>query len=184
MKLEELTDYIFHAHFPEQHQLISTFVRFYGKEYSPFKERNFTAQEVVDWYEATYGKTFYNHWAGFQVTSKELEPFLKGDLNPLTEQEKVLFSAIPARRKEYDVIMTYGENNKGVLKHELSHVLSKRDREYQAQVLQTFGRFQESEFDWKSLQKELLAAGYRKEEVPIELNAIIIELNIINLLKH
>ena len=105
-------------------------------------------------------------------------------IETLTEQEKVLFSAIPARRKEYDVIMTYGENNKGVLKHELSHVLSKRDREYQAQVLQTFGRFQESEFDWKSLQKELLAAGYRKEEVPIELNAIMIELNIIHLAKY
>lgn len=175
MELDELTDYIFHARYSTAEELARTIVRFYGYDYGPFKDKPFTAADVVQWYEQKCEKQFYSGWAGYQIGSTGLSLCSAGRFGSCTAEEKALFSSIPYRKKEYDIIFSYGQENAETLRHELSHVIFARDADYNARALQAIAPLVLPAFDLPAFQKHLCSMGYVESNTPKELIARITE---------
>ncbi len=125
---EEVVPGVIHLRFPTQTLLASTFVRFQEHYESP-KYRNtvFSLAEFKDWYRTTkdHGRfSYYADWDGFNIPSRVLRRFMKGDFDPLSAKERALLAKVAARKGRFYVIGTAGTDvDKAVLRHEVAHGL-------------------------------------------------------------
>lgn len=88
-KIREILHNVYQVHFDKQSQLASTFLRFQEFYESPkFRGRTFTRAEFEEYYTQEHGSFSYlEDWAGFNLPSDVLHPFLNGDFDPLSDEE-------------------------------------------------------------------------------------------------
>ena len=128
---------IFLVEAASQYLLASTFLRF--SEFSEnifFRNRSFTLEEFMDWYAGKFGNfSYYEDWNGFNIPSKVLRPFLKGNFDPLSKKEKRfldLWNGVP--EPFYIIGVQAGKTDLPTLKHEVIHGLFNTDHEYRKLV--------------------------------------------------
>ena len=137
-ELTEILPGVFHLHFPTEHLLASTFVRFQEHYESPnprFRGKAFTLEQFMDWYAANQSKdghfSYFQDWGGFNVPSRVLTPFYEGKFDPLTEKEKALLDLFRGRPHPFYVIGTFGEElDQDTLAHEAGHGLYATSADY------------------------------------------------------
>ncbi|MBI5798044.1 hypothetical protein HZA98_04035 [Candidatus Woesearchaeota archaeon] len=179
MKLEAITENIFHLLFPTKRKLCFALMRFQEHFESPaFKGKFFTREEYQQWYtqNSIEGKrtgqfTYYKDWNGFNFPSHILDPFYEGRFDPLMDEEGEVLKAFEKRKGAlFYVIGTYNHGGQSILKHEIAHGLFHTNKEYQTEVL----RFMESiepQLKEKLKQKLLESGGYHPEVVIDETHA-------------
>ena len=105
--------------------LAETFMRFQEYYESPvFKGRSFSIEEFVAWYASEFGAfTYHQDWAGFNIPSWILEPFKKGDFDPLTEKEKNLINLFRNVQGNFYIIGATQQDEEcaDTIKHEFVH---------------------------------------------------------------
>lgn len=136
--MKEVADNIFHLNFDTGYMMTSTFLRFQEHYESPeFRGKIFSLDEFKAWYPASrpHGEfSYYQDWGGFNVPSYILEPFQRGDFDPLSEKEKALLNCFSKLSGKYYVIGTYGANDAATLRHEVAHGLYYTNDAYRAEV--------------------------------------------------
>lgn len=129
----KVAENIFHLNFPTQHLLAATFLRFQEHYESPeFAGKAFSWEEFMDWYAKENGKFSYlDDWSGFNIPSRVLDAFYRGDFNPLTRKEGALLELFKGLQGRYYIIGTFGDSaDEGTLRHEIAHGLFYRDDSY------------------------------------------------------
>ena len=136
MKIKNIIPGVVHVDFDCHIELSMTFLRFQEYYESPeYRNKIFTLGEFKEWYSTDRGSFSYcDDWGGFNVPSHILDVFRVGLFDPLTDLEKKLLEAIPARRKPFYVIGTYKGGDDNVLEHELRHGLYYTDLIYSTAV--------------------------------------------------
>lgn len=161
---------IYHLSFKTQHLLASTFVRFQEFYESPrFAGRVFTLEEFMDWYAGEHGAfTYFSDWVGFNIPSDILEPFRRGDFDPLAIKEARLLELFQGTPAPFYVIGTYGESNSII--HEIVHGLYFVDPEYRRKVQAKLAQFKLGK-----LRTLLLGSyGYGERVIDDEINAYLL----------
>lgn len=135
--LSRVADGIYHLNFPTQHLLAATFLRFQEHYESPkFAGKAFTWKEFAAWYKAEYGKfSYFDDWSGFNIPSRVLASFYRGEFDPLTRKETSFLDLFRSVEGRFYIIGTYTEKvDEGTLRHEIAHGLYYRDEVYRARV--------------------------------------------------
>ena len=140
-RVDEIAPGIYHVHFPTQHLLTSTFLRFQEHYESPkFRGKVFDHEEFMDWYAKTHGKeghfTYLQDWRGFNIPSNVLKPFYEGKFDPLTRKEKALLDLFHGIEGRFYVIGTFGKTkaSRRTLRHEIAHALYYIDPAFREQA--------------------------------------------------
>ena len=125
LSFKPICDNIFLVEAEDRSPLGETFVRFSTYLDSPiFGGKTFSLEQFKQWYAAKHnGKfTYYTDYRGFNVPDSVMEVFLRGEFNPLSENEKWLLRNIQSCNceKPYYVI-GYVKGMSNTLKHELCH---------------------------------------------------------------
>src|SRR3990167_6781854 len=128
---------IFLVQAASQYLLASTFLRFsVFSENIFFRIRSFTLEEFTDWYAGKFGNfSYYEDWCGFNIPSRALKPFLRGDFEPLSRKEKRfldLWNGIP--EPFYIIGVRAGKIDLPTLKHEVIHGLFNTNSSYRELV--------------------------------------------------
>lgn len=128
---------IFLVEASSQYLLTSTFLRF--SEFSEnifFRNRKFTLEEFMDWYAKKFGNfSYYEDWSGFNIPSRVLKPFLKGDFNPLSKKEKKFLELFVDNQEPFCIIgVQAGKIDLPTLKHEIIHGLFNMNSSYRELV--------------------------------------------------
>lgn len=168
MTRQKIADGIFLVRFDSQYALASTFLRFQEHyESSRFRNRVFTLEEYMDWYAEEFGAfTYYEDWEGFNVPSTALEPFYRGEFDPLLRKEQRLLRLFESVRRPYYVI---GIAKDVHLKHELAHALFFMRPEYNKAV-----RAAMREYDTSALAGQLADMGYHRSVLTDEVHAYLV----------
>ena len=120
-------------------KLAKTFMRLQEYYDSPvFGGRPFSVKEFADWYALEYGAfTYAQDWAGFNIPSWVLNPFLKGDFNPLTKKEKNLLRFFKNKTGKFYIIGVSKDDHEcsDILKHEFVHGLFYTNENYRQDVI-------------------------------------------------
>jgi hypothetical protein len=120
-------------------KLAKTFMRLQEYYESPvFGGRPFSIKEFSDWYSMEYGAfTYAQDWAGFNIPSWVLKPFLSGDFNPLTKKERNLLGFFKNNTDKFYVIGVSKDDYEcsDVLKHEFVHGLFYTNDRYRQDVI-------------------------------------------------
>ncbi len=124
----EIVPNVIHLRFPTQNLLARTMLRFQEHYESPkYRGKAFTREEFAAWYKAQkpHGRfSYYKDWDGFNVPSRALRRFKKGDFDPLDANEAALLRSLSARSGRFYVIATAAKDTSGeVLRHEVAHGL-------------------------------------------------------------
>lgn len=140
-RVDEIAPGIYHMHFPTQHLLTSTFLRFQEHYESPkFRGKVFTLEEYMDWYAKNHGKdghfTYLQDWRGFNIPSSVLQLFYEGKFDPLTRKEQALLDLFRGIEGKFYVIGTYGRSkaSRKTLRHEIAHALYYIDDVFQEEA--------------------------------------------------
>ena len=140
--VSEVVPGVLHMKFPSQRLMASTMLRFQEHYESPkYRNKVFTLDEFKKWY-ATLSKTkrftYYKDWSGFNIPSRVLKRFQKGDFDPLDAKERALLARFSARKGRFYLIATAGKNGDAItLRHEVAHGLwyTRPDYRRRAQAL-------------------------------------------------
>jgi hypothetical protein len=143
VKVVEVIPGVLHMTFPSQHLMASTFVRFQEHYESPkFRGKVFTRAEFDAWYNSRPRPgdvSYYKYWDGFNIPSRVLARFKKGDFDPLSSKEQALLARVAARKDPFYLIGTSGKGrgNPFVFRHEVAHGLwyTRPDYRRRAQAL-------------------------------------------------
>lgn len=137
--VEAITPRIVHLNFKDHYQLATTFLRFQEHYESPkFRGKVFSHEEYMDWYAATHGGKFsyVEDWEGFNIPSRVLRRFYKGDFDPLWNKERAFLDLFRGKKGRFYVIGTSGENgDPETLRHEIAHGLFYTVPAYKREVL-------------------------------------------------
>ncbi|UPT72879.1 MAG: ABC transporter ATP-binding protein [Elusimicrobiota bacterium] len=128
MKASEPVANVIHLTFPSQRLLASTMLRYQETYESPkYRNKPFTLEEFKAWYKTTkpHGRfTYYKDWDGFNIPSRILRRFDKGEFDPLDPNEKALLVLLRGGKDRFYLIATSGRDvDKAVLRHEVAHGL-------------------------------------------------------------
>ncbi len=102
-----------------------------------FRGKAFSVDEFATWYASEHGSfTYHQDWTGFNIPSWVLEPFKKGDFNPLTEKEKNLVSFFRNIPGDYYIIGATQQDKEcaDTIKHEFVHGAFFADKRYREDV--------------------------------------------------
>jgi len=142
VKLAEVVPGVLHMQFPSQRLMATTFVRFQEHYESPkYRGKVFTRAEFDAWYSSQDrpgGVSYYKYWDGFNIPSRVLKRFQRGDFDPLDPKEQALLRRLSASGDRFYVIATSGRDvNRRVLRHEVAHGLwyTRPDYRRRAQAL-------------------------------------------------
>lgn len=125
----EVVPGVIHLKFPSQRLLASTMLRFQEHYESPkYRGKAFSLDEFKAWYAAEQSKTgrftYYKDWDGFNIPSRVLRRFRKGDFDPLDPKERALLARFADRKGRFYLIGTAAADaDKSVLRHEVAHGL-------------------------------------------------------------
>jgi hypothetical protein len=138
MKTQEILPGIYHAVFPSQEELATTFLRFQEFFESPrFRGMVFTLDQFKQWYlEEAESFSYCEDVSGFNVPSSVFEPFFEGQFDPLSASELALLEQFRhLRGSDFYVIGTYGDEfTLDILQHEIAHGLYHTHPQYKAEV--------------------------------------------------
>jgi len=182
MKLENITNQIYHLSFPTQYELNSTFVRFQEHFESPkFRGKFFSLNEFKKWYikSSEGGKrtgkfTYYQDWTGFNIPSHILLPFYKGGFDPLSQKEKCLLELFEDKKfQRFYLIGTSEDTREDALEHEIAHGLFYTNPEYKKEVLQIL----ETDLDSEARQEliDYFSPRYHPDSFEDEIHAYLLE---------
>ena len=153
--------------------LAGTFMRFQEYYESPeFKGRVFSIEEFVQWYAGIHGSFSYSQdWYGFNIPSKALEPFQKGEFNPLTKNEQKLLNICKNEEGNFYVIgvTPNAEYFIETVKHEFVHGAFYCNQKYQNDVVKCL---RDSKIF--NIEKGLSKMGYHQDVFADEANAYIL----------
>ncbi len=163
VQVAEVVPGVLHMKFPEQRLMASTMLRFQEHYESPkYRGKAFTLDEFKKWYAENQSKTgdfsYYEDWEGFNIPSRVLRRFKKGDFDPLDPKERALLARFAERKGRFYLIATAGEDGDPVtLRHEVAHGLyyTRPDYRRRAQALL-------KEVDLKPVYAMLKRLGYHK----------------------
>lgn len=161
---------IHHFQFTDQQEMARTFVRFQEHYESPkYKEKIFTLTEFTDWYAKTQGTDYFSDWEGFNFPGANLNPFMDGRFNPLTEQEHGVCQACAPHRSggPFYVIASLKGDEQTFL-HEIAHALYYLNSEYRTKVMSILGA------SGGSVVEHLAAKGYGSGVLQDELHAYLL----------
>lgn len=136
MKIEMVSDRVFHVSFKTQREMAETFLRFQEHYESPkFKGQVFTLGQFKEWYRKERGRfTYYSDWGGFNIPSYVLEPFQMGLFDPLSRAERLFVDAFKKFRRPYYIIGTAEKIGTATFNHELAHAYYALNKSYRARV--------------------------------------------------
>lgn len=143
VEVSEVVPGVLHMKFPTQHLMASTMLRFQEHYESPkYRNKVFSLDEFKAWYAAEQSKTgtfsYYKDWEGFNIPSRILRRFIKGDFAPLSSKERALLEIVSGRKSRFYLIATAGKDGDPVtLRHEVAHGLwyTRPDYRRRAQAL-------------------------------------------------
>lgn len=142
VRVAEVVPGVLHMRFPSQRLMASTMVRFQEHYESPkYRGKVFTLDEFKAWYasQKSHGRfSYYKDWDGFNIPSRVLRRFKKGDFDPLDPKERALLARVASRDRRFYLIATSGKGgNPKVLRHEVAHGLyyTRADYRRRAQAL-------------------------------------------------
>ena len=118
---------IYFISFPNQCLMAKTFLRPQEFFESPrFRGEVFSLDEYKSWYRSVHEHgefSYYFDWAGFNLPSCVLKPFLDGSFGALSTCEEALFAPLRAVRGPFYVIATSAAEGSSTLRHEIAHAL-------------------------------------------------------------
>lgn len=174
IELNQINPYVYHVRFSTRYDLTSTLLRFGEFIESPsFKKKIFTLREFKKWYMESQNKnkfTYYEDWSGYNIPSKELKPFYEGKFDPLSRKEKQFLKLFEDIKGEFYIIATFKRNRdeKETIKHEMTHALYSKNREYRKKVKEYF-----KDKDVVEL-KDFILKDYGKNVLIDEMNAYLV----------
>lgn len=153
--------------------LAETFMRFQEYYESPvFRGKPFSVEEFSAWYASQYGAfTYAKDWSGFNIPSAVLEPFRRGDFDPLTEKEKRLLDMLKDDRGPFYVIGATPEDDwfKDTIRHEFVHGAFATNKDYREHVVRLI-RLKKPD----KIKKVLAGMGYGQNVLEDEMNAYLL----------
>lgn len=153
--------------------LAGTFMRFQEFYESPvFRGKVFSVDEFAAWYAKEHGNfSYYQDWAGFNIPSWVLRPFIAGDFNPLTDKESSFIEFFNDVRGDFYVIGITKEDPEwfDTLKHELVHGAFFYNPEYRQDVLSCI-----LDLKPEPAKNSLEKMGYGKNVIDDETNAYLL----------
>jgi len=175
LELRKIKSYVFHVRFETRYELTSTLLRI--GEYFEFPESDgkvFTLKEFKKWYMKSQNKkrfTYYEDWTGYNIPSKELEPFLSGKFDPLSDKEKQFLDLFRNVKGEFYIIGTFSKNKteQETVNHELTHAMFSMNRAYRKVVKEYF-----KDKDCEELKAFLVKNGYTQKVLLDEMNAYLV----------
>lgn len=128
VKVAEVVPGVLHLTFPSQRLMATTMMRFQEHYESPkYRGKIFTRAEFDAWYSSQDrpgNVSYYKYWDGFNIPSRVLRRFKKGDFDPLDPKEQALLKRLAARESRFYLIATSGKDgDPKVLRHEVAHGL-------------------------------------------------------------
>mgnify|MGYP001558850792 FL=1 len=153
--------------------LAETFMRFQEYYESPeFKGRVFSVEEFAHWYASKYGAwTYSRDWYGFNIPSKVLEPFRRGQFDPLTLKEKKLLDVCKNATGDFYVIgvTPSAEYFDETVKHEFVHGAFHVNENYRKDVARCL-----ADHRIKTIKNGLSKMGYHSDVYNDEANAYVL----------
>lgn len=152
--------------FKDYKSLGSTFLRFQEYQESPkFKDKVFSVKEFIKYYSSFNPDgcfTYFDDWAGFNISSDMLVPFYEGNFNPLTKREQKLLSIFDKELKLGQNFYILGivpskDKSGDTLLHELAHALFYLNPIYKKEVLKALKPYKLPE-----VKKHIMGLGYNK----------------------
>jgi hypothetical protein len=163
MKIEEIEPNIFIVYMRNTDVLGTTFMRFqehYESPYSDIKGKIFTREYFKKIYMERRQAdkfTYLQDWAGYNLPSYVLKPFISGKFNPLLECEQQLVDYFKDKKGKFYVIGA-AHSDRATIKHEVSHGLWYTNNAYklaQQKVIKTLSKKARA-----TINKYLLGYGY------------------------
>lgn len=178
-KTFKITKDIFHLQFKSKYLMNSTLLRFTEIIESPkFRSKiGFTLEEFMDWYSAEYGCfDYFEKWYGHNIGSELLLPFYRGQMNPLSQKEKIFLKRFEKiLHKKFYIVATFKQDKteRSTLKHEVSHALYEIDKIYHKKINESLDFL--SKDNQKKTNKELKRMGYSEDVFLDETHAYLLE---------
>jgi hypothetical protein len=163
--------------FPNQYLAASTFMRFQEHYESPvprFRKKPFGTEEFMDAYAKRRDDEFsyFTDWAGFNLPSWVLRPFLKGKFDPLSRKERALLGVVKGVEEPFYLIGCAAEDT-GIIAHEFVHGLFFTVPEYRTDVLACIKAMRHTK-PMRRMRKRLRKMGYCTAVLDDEHNAYLV----------
>ncbi len=177
MRVEEVEPNIFMVFMNDRYSLGRTFMRFqeyYESPYPDIRNNVFTREHFRKIYRERRNAcnfTYCNDWAGYNIPSYILKPFIDGKFNPLVACEKKLVNLFKNVKGKFYVIGAI-PSDKATVKHEISHGLWYTRDEYK--VAQRKALKGLSKHSRKKIDYYLSDYGYCKEVLEDETVAFLL----------
>lgn len=137
-----------------------------------FKGVPFSIEDFENWYSKENGRFSYaQDWSGFNIPCTILEPFRKGDFDPLTDREKTLLNSLNRANGEFYIIGATPKDEwfADTVRHEFVHGAYFSNKKYRKEVNVLI-----KEKRLLAVKKELTKMGYCKEVLNDEANAYLL----------
>jgi hypothetical protein len=174
MKLDKMTDGIYHIRGKDQYDITSIFLRiqeFYESPFRGIRGKHFTLEHYMDLYAKEYGNfTYCQDWVGFNVPGNVVRRFFKIFEEDLLDKEELLYQTIEEiveSKKRFYLIGTYQDG--AVVDHELAHAFYYLDSEYKKTMKRIILSLPEKIKD--DMLKAITDKGYCKMVLEDELQA-------------
>jgi len=174
MKLEKMTDGIYHIYGKDQYEITSTFMRlqeFYESSLRGIRGGYFTLEHYMDSYAKRFGNFTYNSdWVGFNVPGNVVRKFFTVFEADLLDKEELLYQEIEEMIESNDKFYLIGTYQDGaVVDHELAHAFYYLDIKYKKAMNAITNSLS------AKVRKDMFAVitndGYCKQVLPDELQA-------------
>lgn len=153
--------------------LATTFMRFQEYYESPvFRGKTFSADEFSAWYVSQYGAfTYHKDWAGFNISSRTLEPFKNGEFDPLTEKEKAILNFFKNVSGDFYIIGATSQDEEcaDTIKHEFAHGAFFTNTSYRRDVVSCLNAYK-----FNGIKLAIQKMGYGENVVEDETNAYLL----------
>lgn len=174
--IKNYQDKIYLVFFKDYQSLCSTFMRIQEFQDSPkYRNKIFSGKEFFNYYRAVTKNdsfTYFEDWAGFNVSDKCFTPFFNKKFNPLYKREQKLlktFKPMYDKNNTFYVLgLVKGTKKTEELKHELAHALFYLDPEYKRAVLKAL-----KPYKFNDVKKVILGLGYSKSVLYDEIHAYV-----------
>lgn len=173
MRVNKITNQIFHVEMDSRFELAATFCRFQEYYESPeFKGKFFSLTEYKNWYIKEKGDwSYYSDWTGFNVPGYAI---LYWNPKVLEPNEAKLYNYFAGRIKPFYVIGTFKGTELSTMGHELSHARYYINSSYKDAIDDIISECASLSSEIQSLQSWLLDLGYHNSVLNDEIQAYII----------